>query len=240
MDRLAWLSWLIGCGWESVFISLSHQCVPFWRYRFALTLGECEPVLDVLDDGDQSPIARQNVAAKYWQIQIFCWAKGKSVIERMIEHCKNCDRSPLLITVNQVISHIFLVSLVSLVSFIPLVSCFSFVSCLPWNLMSLISSLPPFLSWEMAKDVTWSILHIFHVCHATAFFTKQRKSIYCFSWCTWCFGLCTSCPLHCDSVFVTFSIWYLLCKKTSYMEVALRTKLLKLHWTGRFRATKAA
>ena len=47
----------------------------------------------------------------------------------------------------------------------------------------------------------------------TALFTKQRKSIHCFSWCTWCFGLCTSCPLHCDSVFVTFGIWYLLRKK---------------------------
>ena len=85
----------------------------------------------------------------------------------------------------------------------------------------------------MAKDVTWSIciLHFFHVCHATALFTKQRKSIHCFSWCTWCFGLCTSCPLHCDSVFVTFGIWYLLRKKTSYMEVELRTKLLK-SYTG--------
>ena len=54
------LTLLIDRLWMRIsFISLSHQCVPLWRYRFASTLDECEPVLDVLDDGDHRPIARQ-------------------------------------------------------------------------------------------------------------------------------------------------------------------------------------
>ena len=49
------LTLLIDRLWMRIsFISLSHQCA-----SLASTLDECEPVLDVLDDGDHRPIARQ-------------------------------------------------------------------------------------------------------------------------------------------------------------------------------------